>query len=296
MDKILITGASGFLGMHVLNYLHSKYSSNYEIHILGRKEISREQVHFHNVDILDRNKVCNIVNKIKAKYLLHLAWDVTPASYLTSSNNMDYLAASISLIKDFVESGGYRVLTAGTCYEYDISQRILNEETSEFKPHTLYGNCKKSLFDAVSFFTKQRGVSYTSAKYFYMYGEGEHPDRLVPYIIRNLLYGKSVTCNNPKAVRDYIYIKDAAEATVNLLFSNINGNVNISTGEGIKIEDIFMRIAKLLNKEESVIYSYDISDSDIIIGENSILKYDVGFNRYTGIEDGIKSLINSYRY
>ena len=57
-----------------------------------------------------------------------------------------------------------------------------------------------------------------------------------------------------------------------------------------------MRIAKLLNKEESVIYSYDISDSDIIIGENSILKYDVGFNRYTGIEDGIKSLINSYRY
>lgn len=293
-ERVLITGAGGFIGKNILEEMKNTLDDNFEIHTITRNTLEIDGVISHNIDITDKIEVERSLSCIKAKYLLHLAWDVTPEVFFEDSKNIDYMSASMMLIKYFVENGGMRVVTAGTCFEYDIKQKYLNEYGSYFKPDTLYGKCKNTMSNLAKFYCTKKSVSYASAKYFYLYGEGEKNERLIPYIINELMLDKEVVCKNPNAVRDYMNIKDASKATLKLLFSNIEGDVNISTGKGMYIGEIFKIISRKLKKENLVIYLEE-GDKNIIIGDNCRLRNELDFYDYTDFSLGIDLLISNVK-
>lgn len=293
-ERILVTGAGGFIGKNVLEEMKKESDDTFEIHTITRNILEIEGVVSHKIDITDKIEVEKILSCIKAKYLLHLAWDVTPEIFFEDSKNIDYLSSSMILIRHFVENGGVRVVTAGTCFEYDIKQKYLNEYVSNFEPDTLYGKCKNIMSNLTEFYCTKKSVSYASAKYFYLYGNGEKNERLIPYIINELMLDKKVVCKNPNAVRDYMNVKDASKATLKLLFSNIEGDINISTGKGMCIGEIFRIIASKLKKENLVVFSEE-GDENVIIGDNSRLRNELDFCNYIDFDLGIDLLIDKFK-
>ncbi|MCA1706699.1 MAG: NAD-dependent epimerase/dehydratase family protein, partial [Actinobacteria bacterium] len=98
-----------------------------------------------------------------------------------------------------------------------------------------------------------QNLSAVCAHIFYVYGPHEHPDRLVPTIIRRLLRGEEVRVLPPREKRDYLYVKDVASALCALLDHETSGGVDICAGTDIELGDLFRTIEEITGRERLII-------------------------------------------
>ena len=106
MRRVLVTGATGFLGARVLAPLQAR---GFEIHVAGRSPPKCQQVVFHQADILQAEQLRSAVQSARATHLLHLAWYAEPGQFWGSPLNLDWVSASLNLVRTFVETGGLRL-------------------------------------------------------------------------------------------------------------------------------------------------------------------------------------------
>src|SRR5712692_3556187 len=139
MTRILLTGASGFLGRHCLQQLAER---GHEVHAISSKALRANQqlapqVQWHRADLLDTAQTASLLSAVKPSHLLHLAWYTVPGKYWTSIENFNWVQASLNLLQLFAEHGGERVVMAGTCAEYDWTNGWCSEETTPLRPTTV---------------------------------------------------------------------------------------------------------------------------------------------------------------
>ena len=103
MARVLITGASGFIGRPALDQL---ITGGHEVHCLARNAGDVAGAIYHHVDLLgDGKTLAGLICEIKPQSLLHLAWSVEPGAFWQDRNNLDWLAASFRLYRAFVAAG-----------------------------------------------------------------------------------------------------------------------------------------------------------------------------------------------
>lgn len=156
--RVLITGASGFVGRHTVPLL---LKGGYEVHAVhcGSASLDEEpRLFWHRCDLLNADEQRRLVKQVKPTHLLHLAWYATPGKYWTSVENIRWVKASLDLTINFMEQGGKRAVFAGTCAEYDWSYGYCSEGVTPTRPATLYGTCKNSLQDMVGHLSRQTGL------------------------------------------------------------------------------------------------------------------------------------------
>ena len=294
MKKILITGASGFIGRHCLPYLQK---NNYEIHATTIEQNSNiknyPNVIWHQCNLLDTSSVKHLFKNINPTHLLHLSWFVEPQTYLNSPNNIDWLESSIRLIKEFINHGGKRVAIAGTCFEYDLKHGYCSESTTPLKPTSLYAKSKNSLLSATEELCSIHNISYAWCRIFFTYGPYEYPTRFIPSIINSLLSNKKFTCLARDDIRDYLYVEDVAHALVSSLDSTFCGSVNIASGNPTKIKDLVQIIAQEMKKSNLIDFKRNVSEKLPIIHANTTRLCDViGFSPSFTLEQGIKKTID----
>lgn len=299
MKKIILTGANGFIGRHSIPFLIEK---NYEVHAIFNDTKSNFQdfedndnLIWHQCNLLDLKEQKKLFIDIQPTYLLHFAWYTTPREYWTSLENLRWVQASIGLIMNFEENGGKRMVLAGTCAEYDWNYGYLSEHVTPLRPTTLYGTCKNSLRDIALQFSNETCISYAWGRIFYLYGPFENSLRIIPYVINSLLSHKYANCTDGNQIRDFLYVKDVASAFVELLDSNVEGSINIASGEPITLREIIYEIANRLDKQELIkfgsIEHLDI-EPPILLANVDRLKKDLEWKpKYTldrGLNDTIK--------
>jgi nucleoside-diphosphate-sugar epimerase len=244
--RVLITGASGFIGRHCVTQLLAKGHEVHAISSTARKSDARGAV-WHCADLLSASETIPIINDIQSTHFLHLAWCTKPGVYWTSLENIEWVRSSLAMIQAFTQSGGQRFVGAGTCAEYDWHYGECDEETTPLNPSTLYGSSKHALQTLLTAWSKETKLSSAWGRVFSLYGPYEHPQRLVPSFISSMLSGQKATCKNPNLVRDYLHSEDVASAFVALIESTINGPVNIGSGFGVSLGDIRDLLAKKIN-------------------------------------------------
>lgn len=297
MKKILVTGASGFVGRHSLRIL---VDHGFDVHAVTSRKITPalSGCRWHMVDLLEPVQIKNLLKGVKPAYLLHFAWDVTPGEYWTSTNNFSWVQASLELLHNFQEQGGQRVVMAGTCMEYDWNHGYCREFMTPKVPATTYGICKHSLQVMLEAYSRETGISSAWGRVFFLYGPYEYPVRLVSSVVRSLLRGEPARCTHGNQIRDFLYVKDVADAFVALLESNISGPVNIASGQPVTINFVIDEISRQIGRTDLIEFGAvnpPEHEPEVLFGDIQRLSNEVGWYPKYSLECGLQHTINWWR-
>jgi nucleoside-diphosphate-sugar epimerase len=295
--RVLLTGASGFIGRHCLAPL---CAAGYEVHAVSSRERSTErpEAKWHRADLLDKAQLDQLITRIKPTHLLHFAWYAIPGKYPTSSENLRWCQSTLELLRSFADNGGKRAVFAGTCFEYDSGYGFCNEELTPSRPSTFYGVCKNGTREVAAGFSRQFGITSAWGRIFYLYGPHEPKVRMVPAVVLALLRGENAPCSHGRQVRDFLHVEDTASAFVSLLQSEVEGTVNIASGEPITIRSLVEHIAALLNSRDRVEFGAIAAapnDPPFLVADTRRLREEVGWQPRITLEDGLEDTINWWR-
>lgn len=254
MKRVLLTGATGLIGSCAIKPLLDK---QFEVFAVTSNQIPStdlENLIWKRADLLDKDQTGNLLNEIHPNYLLHFAWHMEHGRIMNAAENLDWVGASLNLLKVFRENGGKRAVMCGSVSEYDPEgEQPFNEYSSALEPDSLYGICKKAVFETASKYAETEGLSFAWGRAFFQFGKNEAPNRLVASVAKSLLMGEKAKTSHGNQIRDYLCADETADAFVALLVSDIEGAVNIASGEPRTLRSIILAIAEILGVNESEI-------------------------------------------
>jgi nucleoside-diphosphate-sugar epimerase len=129
-----------------------------------------------------------------------------------------------------------------------------------------------------------------------MYGEyDDRPKRAIPWAIRSFLHHETVVCEFPKNIWDYMYIKDAAEATIEVLNAEYHGIINIASGIPRQMKDIFSEIALIMNCEKYLSFSGNDICKSMLVADTDILNNQIGYTCRTDFRMGLERTITWWK-
>jgi len=296
--KCLILGGGGFIGSHLAEKLLEK---NYDVVIFDKLNFSRKNINH----ILDRIKVVegDFNNEIDFKSALkdidiafHLVSSTLPAN---SNENPIYdvetnLVSTLRFLNEvFINNISKVIFISSGGTVYGIPERLPIKEYHPRKPICSYGIIKKTIEDYLYMFEKLYGLDYYVFRLSNPYGERQNPfvaQGVIPVFLKKLIRGEQIEIwGDGNVERDYIYIKDVADALVKCLEVNPNERVfNLGSGKGYTLNDIIGIIEKVTHKKTNVIYKEKRNiDVPVNVLDNKLISEKLNWSPDTDIEEGI---------
>lgn len=290
--KVLLTGASGFLGRHTLDALHRR---GIETVILGRRRPPDSAfATYVEADLLAALDHVALLKELGATHLLHLAWYAEHGKYWISPLNLRWVEATVRLIEAFCETGGIRLVGAGTCAEYDWSHGYCREDSTPLDPATLYGTAKDATRRLAMAVCARHQVSCAWGRVFLPFGAGEASQRLIPSLIE-VFQGKRPPFGvNAAAYRDFLHASDVAEGFVALLQDDGSGACNISSGEPVRLGGLVHNLACLLDADPQAVLELSgerPGEPLLLVGENLKLKA-LGWQAALSLAQGLELTVS----
>jgi dTDP-6-deoxy-L-talose 4-dehydrogenase (NAD+) len=243
--RVSVTGASGFVGKHVLMALEKE---DVTVSAFARTQSAAVQglpVPVQSLDIA--NTGADLFERLnRPDILIHLAWGGLP-NYNSDHHLDEELPRQQAFLRQAVTCGVKTLFVAGTCFEYGMQSGELAEET---KPGitNAYGRAKQQLLQALQDLQQETEFNLIWGRLFYLYGKGQSPHSLWQQF--NKACEEKQTIFNMSAgqqIRDFLPVEEAALLIAKLALSQRNvGAVNICSGNPVTVETLVRQWAEML--------------------------------------------------
>jgi nucleoside-diphosphate-sugar epimerase len=226
--RVVLTGATGFLGRHLLDRLRDH-------HVLcpardPSRVPARHGVRAIAADLGRDGEWTREIAAFAPHWCFHLAWEGLP-DYSPARCEAN-LAAALRLVDAVSAAGIERLIVAGTCWEYGAKSGPV-AETEQPRDVGVFAATKLALLDAVRTAAASR-FEYRWGRLFFVYGPGQRATSLIPSARAAFLAGSTPELREPDAVQDFIHVEDAADGLAALAALNStsggSGVFNIGTG------------------------------------------------------------------
>lgn len=292
--RVLVTGGTGFIGQNVVNELINR---GYEVHSLVYPPFAPEQSGLvqYEMNLLDSAAVDKFLSEHNFENLIHLAWYVGPKCHVADLN-IDWVIATLNLLKSFQKYGGKCFVGAGTISEYEYKYGYLLEDDTPTSPETLYGEGKNSVYKIAKAFCKMHDVTFKWPRIFNLYGPNEKPQRLMPSVINSCLKGEDVRVSDCLKFQDYLHVEDTANGIVDVFENDIEGAVNICSGRPVQLRTIVSKIAELTNFKGKILWGAIPAafGDEVVVGNNDKLK-SIGWQEKYSLEEGLIQTIEWWK-
>ncbi|UQS14303.1 NAD(P)-dependent oxidoreductase [Pseudomonas sp. HS6] len=238
--KVLVTGATGFVGRHLVAALLARGCAVRAVARNVQTAASMpwiNDVEFVSADIHAADlDFCALTEGVDA--LAHLAWPGLP-NYRALFHFEHNLMADYRFIKGAVEAGVKQVLVTGTCFEYGMQSGPLSENT-EPQPSNPYGLAKHTLHLFLQNLQQEHPFTLQWARLFYLHGEGQNPNSLLAALDRAIDAGDATfNMSAGEQLRDFLPIRTAANHLAAILHQrDFNGAINCASGQAISVRTL----------------------------------------------------------
>ena len=238
--KVLVTGATGFIGNYVIAEL-----LKYNVEIVAtsaNKEKATQQLWFDDVKYIpfDFNHFDSTTNYFlyfnEPDVLIHLAWEGLP-NYKSSLHTEKNLPKHKALLENLITNGLKDITVTGTCLEYGMQEGCLSEDMPAL-PSNPYSVAKNELRKSIGELSQECFFSFKWIRLFYMYGKGQNENSLLSQLDKALANNDEVfSMSGGEQTRDYLPIEKVAEYIVRIaLQKNVDGIINCCSGVPISIK------------------------------------------------------------
>lgn len=300
MKRILVTGGAGFIGSAVIAHLQR---AGHEIFVIdnlsfgNRQFINVDDKHFFNADILDENRMDEIIGSIRPNIIIHLA----AIHFIPYCNQHPYESSNINIrgtihiLKAARKYKPEKVFFASTAAVYPIYDNAVNE-TFATGPMDIYGLSKLTGEHLCNEFHLQSQIPVIVCRFFNAFGPNETNPHLIPEIQKQVLEGKrKIQLGNLTPKRDFIHTFDMAAAVETLLTQVKEGIHTFNLGRGIEysVTEIVDAFSKAIGEKIEI----EVDPARVRKVERQHLLADVsklkslGWEPKIGIEEGIKTLV-----
>jgi nucleoside-diphosphate-sugar epimerase len=295
--RVLVTGASGFIGYHTLRPL---LEAGFQVVATCNKAVPEPiaGVEWIKADLLDESAIAGLVRTAAATHLLHCAWYVEPGKMIGDVLNIKWVQSSLRLLQEFRDGGGTRCVMVGSCYEYDWRYGYCNEELTPAVANTFYGNAKNSLREAFEGYCRATGLSGAWGRAFFLYGPRENPQRLVSSLAKSLLAGKEAPSSHGEQIRDYLHVQDVADALAVLVASDARGTYNIGSGKAATLRTIISLVGQFADRTELLrigALPARANDTPLVVADIGKIAAATGWKPRIDLESGLKSTVDWWR-
>jgi dTDP-6-deoxy-L-talose 4-dehydrogenase (NAD+) len=246
MSKVLVTGATGFIGTHVVGELlrlgHEVVATSADP-LRARSWTWYAQTTYKPLD-LGENRAEDLMAYFgQPDALLHLAWEGLP-DYKGLFHFEDNLPRHYRFLKNLVVHGLKDITVAGTCQEYGMREGAL-QENMEAMPGTPYALAKDTLRKFLTELSRVHPFLLKWPRIFYVYGPGQNPRSLFSQLERALEAGdKDFPMSGGEQVRDYLPVADMAASLCRIaLQPEITGIINCCSGRPVILKDFVQAYA-----------------------------------------------------
>lgn len=299
--NVLVTGASGFIGVHFVSRLLSEGS---HVTVLARSSSVLPKEWRTRLKVL----VCDDFSERNLRRLLpepvdtvfHLAaYGVRP-----DHRNIDeMIAINVGLPAILVRlcaEWRARMVMAGTFSEYrSPSAQTLLTEDSPLEQGKLYGSSKAAGGLVASAVALSGGVSFRLLRLFKVYGAGEAPHRLLPALVSGLAKCERVAISAGTQVLDFVYVDDVVEAMLRAAAhcreKGGTATWNVASGQGHSVRDFAERVATAMNADPSMLGFGAIAmrrdDEPWLVGSPDLLRAELGWQPSIGLDEGVRAAV-----
>ena len=310
--NVLVTGGAGFIGSHLCdNLLEEPITKLIAVDnlFLGKEsnlKIAKkyENFCFKNIDVTEYDRISEIIDSFDIDIIFHLAVIPLPASLEKPIWSFDHNIKMSTNLCDIIKKKSKKItlIHFSSSEAYGSAIYTPMDENHPLLSHTPYAASKAATDLLVYSYYKTFGIDTAIVRPFNNYGprqnEGSYAG-VIPITIKRIINGdKPVIFGDGKQTRDYIYVTDTANATINIYMNeDTRGEIiNLASGEQIEIEKIIKTICNELGYTGSIEYR-EKRPGDVRIHEGSIEKARqlVDFKPSVNFEKGIKFTIDWYK-
>ncbi|WP_459856804.1 NAD-dependent epimerase/dehydratase family protein [Humidesulfovibrio idahonensis] len=235
--RVLVTGATGFVGRHVVEAL---LAHGCDVSALCRDAAKAEAMPWHGRAKVIQGDIADLSDgqmDMLAGHgrILHLAWEGLP-NYKAESQVTEVLPRHLAFLSRLVEHGARHLLVTGTCLEYGLQEGALAED-APCAPVTAYGRAKNALRLALEPVCAARGATLQWARLFYMHGPGQSEKSLLSQLDRAINSGATTfDMSGGEQVRDYLSVTQVADLLARVaLQDRVTGVINCASGRPVTV-------------------------------------------------------------
>lgn len=258
MERVIITGATSFIGLHLIDQL--LLESSVEIIALVRPGSSRigllpdaDRIKVLPIEMHTYHEIDSAIDQ-SCDTLFSLAWNGTRGvSRMNSELQRRNYEHSVAGLEAAVRLGCRLVITAGSQAEYGFHTSPISEDT-DCVPNTEYGKFKLEYYYSVRDYCSQRGVKFREPRFFSLYGPGDYKNTMIISILRKMLRDEACLLTLGVQMWDFLYIDDAVRGIIRLAQNDIsNGVYNFGSGRARQLKEYIQDMYDLTGSR-SVLY------------------------------------------